>query len=324
MKNIKSRLRLEEIDDQSLKAFVAITVIGKELAEILYGPQKLSLNSEIYNIDTIELLARDPQLSADFSSLRNSIGQDLTQYTESAMKNPLRPGFPTCVWLGFEKLNLKPNIPGLADLALDSGFYKVSLNLGITNSFSRARALLLQGMDPTECLDLSPVEAKAINMMQMRREGKFLHAQEIFENEISACLPQLQDNRLVGEIYYIAGSAYINSTDFARALEMYKRAVECFDLVQNPFRATAAAYNAAISALNACDSQAHNEWVLQTQMRLQQIHFDALSLSMCVHEVHSLFKAERFSEAVIKSKSLLEKSHLSHFQRVELLSLIHI
>ncbi len=319
MQNIKSRLHLEEIDDQSLKAFVAITFIGKELAEILYGPQKLSLNSEIYSLDTIELLSRDPQLAVDFSQLRNAIANDLSQYTEMAFKNPVRLGFPTCVWLGIEKLNVRPQISGLAELALDSGFYKIALNLGLENDFSRARALILQGMDLNVPLTMSELETKAINMMQLRREGKFLHAQEIFENEILGQLPQCEDNRLVGEIYYIAGSAYINSTEFARALEMYTMAVTYFDKAQAPFRATAAAYNAAISSLNGCFTAAHDEWIAQTQNRVQQIHFDALTLSMRVHEVHSLHKAEKFPEAVAKSKLLLDKAHLSHFQRIELM-----
>lgn len=321
MQNLKVRLKLEDLDDRSLKAHVAASLFGKELADLLYGPQKMTLNSEIYGFGTLETLSKDLQLTDDFNQLRKAISDDLIHLLEVGMKHHLRTGFPNCVWVGIEKLEINPHIPGLAEVAFDSGRYKLALRLGLQDQFAQARALILAGSDIPKTLHLSPLESKAIHVMRLRQDGKYVLGIEFFENEILPYLNEITDENCLGEIYNIAASAYFLASTYTRAIEIYSLAYNCFEPAKNYFRMGVCAYNAAMSSLHIPNKQAQNEWINLTQNSLRNIHFDSLSLSLRIHNCRILYLNENFSDSVKDAKPLLEIPYLSLFQRIEILQI---
>lgn len=319
MQNLKARLRLEELDDRSLKAHVAASLIGKELAELLYGPQKMTLNSDLYGFGTLETLRKDPELSEDFNNLRQAIASDLIHLLEVGMKRQFRAGFPGCVWMAIEKLNINPQIPGLAEVAFDSGFYQLAFRFGLENHFAQARALILLGKEVPETLHLSDLESQSIAIMRLLQDGKYDMGIEVFESRILPRLNEITDQRLLGEICSIGGSAYFFASSYTRAIEVYTMAYSCFESSKNYFRMGFAAYNAAMSSLSNSNKHTQNEWLKLTQESLRNVHFESLNISLRIHNCRILNQAENYTEATKSAKPILEIPYLSLFQRIEIL-----
>ncbi|OQW46615.1 MAG: hypothetical protein A4S09_05400 [Proteobacteria bacterium SG_bin7] len=321
MQNLKDRLKLEDLDDRSLKAHAAANLINKEFADLLYGSQKMTLNPELYGFGTFEVLSQDLKLSDEFKQIRQSISEDLIQLLEIGMKRQQRCGFPNCVWIGIEKLEVNPNIPGLAETAFDSGFYELSLRLGLENHFARARAYILLGKQLPSSLNLSDLEIKALEIMRLRRDGKYTLGIKIFESEIISVLNQVTDQNLLGEIYNIGASSYFLASSFTTAIEIYTMAYDCFEKSKNYFRMSVVAYNAAMSALPSSNKYMQNEWLRLTQNSLRHIHFDSLNLSLRIHSCRILNQNENYNESMKEAKPLLDMPHLTLFQRIEILQI---
>jgi tetratricopeptide (TPR) repeat protein len=288
----------------NLKALAAIALVGKDLAEILYGPQQISYHAPV----TVD------------ADLRAEIQDDFKVYLQNELSK--RCGFRSAVWRGLEKLNLDPKIPGLAELALDSLEFKIALQLGLDSDFSKARAMLLGGLPFNPNLNLNPSEAEAIAAMKLRFAGYFDQSVKLIEELVLPQITNIPDIRLQAEIYHIIGASYFSTGRMDKAIACYEKAFAGFEACQNLFRMVSAANNIATSSMNIYDYETHSKWTEIAKVSLKQIHFELMDLNIEVKECHALIHREKFEEAIAKSKQFLEKNNLTHGQRIELMQII--
>ncbi|HWU44780.1 MAG TPA: winged helix-turn-helix domain-containing protein [Bdellovibrio sp.] len=203
----------------------------------------------------------------------------------------------------------------LAELALEQGFYRLALDLGLQNNFSQMKALLFAGKRDEARRLSAEKNQPLLTALLLRTEGQFVKSLRIFENEI---LPTLQTQPLwmQSEALLIAASIEFNNSRYQQSVEYNKQAFEIFEKLHRPGRQAIAAFNASISLAHLDKKIESSSWRWKAEEILETYHLENLEISMNLSRSEQLVGEEKYSEAQPLLEILLKENQLSVVQKL--------
>lgn len=243
----------------------------------------------------------------DFST---GLPENLLRMLENEFKNTLEP-------LRFcEKA--KSASPGVAELALEAGFYRLALNLNLDNPYDRARALMFLSEKDEVMALVQNIQNEtirdAIHMQLARMNGRANEAQLIFKN-MKSKLPLVAEKDHA-EILLQAGSVFFNSAHYSEAFEYYKEAFAKFELVGRKGKMAVAAFNACVAASHLGRGDQEKIWHCEANQILESYHLSHLRRSVELFSLEQLVDEREFERALAKATVYLANEKLSDIQKI--------